>query len=154
MEHERNGYTNCNWYSWYSHQKIGIGIGGLRNNRMSGDYPNYSIVQIGQNTVKGPGDLRRLAVTQTPVKDHQLMLIWKTLKELNNNCLCFKDQTRKCNHFKVDVLIYKVIPPQLSKYYLFTQKQNIVIMKESKDNVNQHWNINRIQHYYSLDKCY
>ena len=25
------------------------------------------------------GDVRRLAVTETPVKDHQLMLMWKTL---------------------------------------------------------------------------
>ena len=25
----------------------------------------------GQNTEKSPGDLRRMAVTQTPVKDHQ-----------------------------------------------------------------------------------
>ena len=30
---------------------------------------------------KSPGDLRRLAVTQIPVKDHQLTPIWKTLKE-------------------------------------------------------------------------
>ena len=29
----------------------------------------------GQNTEKSPGDLRRLAVTQTPVKDHQITLI-------------------------------------------------------------------------------
>ena len=29
----------------------------------------------GQNTVKNPGDLMRLAVTQTPMKDHQLTLI-------------------------------------------------------------------------------
>ena len=28
-----------------------------------------------------PGDLRKLAVTQTPVKDHQLTLMRKTLKE-------------------------------------------------------------------------
>ena len=27
------------------------------------------------------GDLRRLAVTQTPVKNHQLILMWKTLEE-------------------------------------------------------------------------
>ena len=27
------------------------------------------------------GDLRRLAVTQTPVKNHQQTLMWKTLKE-------------------------------------------------------------------------
>ena len=31
------------------------------------------------NTKKGPGDLRRLAVSQTPVKNHQLTLMWKTL---------------------------------------------------------------------------
>ena len=38
---------------------------------MSGDHPNYYIIENGQNTEKSPGDLRRLAVTQTPVKDHQ-----------------------------------------------------------------------------------
>ena len=45
----------------------------------SGDHPNYHIIENGQNTEKSPGDLRRLTVTQTPVKDHQLT--WKTLKE-------------------------------------------------------------------------
>ena len=34
---------------------------------MSGDHPNYSIIENGQNT-KSPGDLRRLAVAQTPVQ--------------------------------------------------------------------------------------
>ena len=37
------------------------------------------------NTEKSPGDLRRLAVTQSPVKDHQLTLMWKTLMSDNNN---------------------------------------------------------------------
>ena len=46
-----------------------------------GDHPNYSIIENGQNTEKSPGDLRRLAVTQTPVKNHRLKLMWKTLKE-------------------------------------------------------------------------
>ena len=45
----------------------------------SGDHPHYSIIENVQNTEKSPGDLRRLAVTQSPVKDHQLTLIWKTL---------------------------------------------------------------------------
>ena len=38
--------------------------------------------QIGtiQNTEKSPGDLRRLAVTQTSVKDHELTLVRKTCK--------------------------------------------------------------------------
>ena len=42
---------------------------------------NYSIIENGQNTEKSPGDLRRLAVTQTPEKDHQLKLISKTQKK-------------------------------------------------------------------------
>ena len=33
---------------------------------MSGDHPNYSIIKTGQSTEKSPGDLRRLAATQTP----------------------------------------------------------------------------------------
>ena len=32
-----------------------------------GDYPNDSIAEDGQNTETSPGDLKRLAVTQTPV---------------------------------------------------------------------------------------
>ena len=51
------------------------GTGGFGNKTTSGDHPNYSIVEIGQNTEKSPGDLRRLAVTQTPVKNHQLTLV-------------------------------------------------------------------------------
>ena len=35
---------------------------------MSIDHPNHSIIKIGQNTEKSPGDVKRLAVTQTPVK--------------------------------------------------------------------------------------
>ena len=45
------------------------------------DHPNYSIIEIGQNTEKSLGDLRRLAVTQTPVRIHQLTLVLTTRKE-------------------------------------------------------------------------
>ena len=38
-----------------------------------------NIIENGQNAEKSPGDLKRLAVTQILVKDHQLMLMWKTL---------------------------------------------------------------------------
>ena len=54
------------------------GLGIWRTGR---DYPNDSIAENGQNGETNPGDLRRLAVTQTPVKNHQLILMWKTLKE-------------------------------------------------------------------------
>ena len=49
--------------------------GGLENWRTSGNYPNYCIIENSQNTEQSPGDLRKLAVTQTPVKDHQLKLM-------------------------------------------------------------------------------
>ena len=74
-------YTNCNWCFLYSHQRINKGTVGLGSKRTSGDNPNYGITEIRQNTEKSPGDLRRLAVAQTPVKNHQLKLMWKTLKE-------------------------------------------------------------------------
>ena len=81
MEHEGDNYTNRDWGYWYSHQIIIKGTGALGRNRTSGDHPNYYIIEIGQNTEKSPGDLRKLTVTQTPAKDHQLILMWKTLKE-------------------------------------------------------------------------
>ena len=71
LEHESDSDTNCNWYARYSHQMTGKG---------TEDHPNYNI-KIGQNTERSPGDLRRLAVTQTPAEDHQLTLVWKILKE-------------------------------------------------------------------------
>ena len=35
------------------------------------DHSNYSVAETDQSTEKGSGDLRRIAVTQTPVKDHK-----------------------------------------------------------------------------------
>ena len=54
---------------------------GLGGRSMSGDHPNYNIIEKGQNTEKSPGDLRRLAVTQTLRKYCQLILVGKTSKE-------------------------------------------------------------------------
>ena len=39
------------------------------------DHPNNKFVEIGQNTEKSPGNLRRPAATQTPVKKHHLTLV-------------------------------------------------------------------------------
>ena len=46
--------------------------GNLRKNRV---YSDLSIVEIGKITEKCPGDLERFPVTQTPKKDHQLIII-------------------------------------------------------------------------------
>ena len=42
-------------------------------------------MNIGQNTEKSPGDLRRLSVSGTLVKNHQLTLMGKTRKPVNHH---------------------------------------------------------------------
>ena len=75
MVHESVDCTNCDWCFWHSDWRIIEGPGGFGNWRTSGDHPNDSNIEDGQYTEKGPGDLRGLAVTQTPVKNHQLTLM-------------------------------------------------------------------------------
>ena len=77
MEHEVDGDTN--WRARFSYQNFGTGTEGLGNKRTSIEHPNYSIVEVSPNVAKSPGDLGRLAITQTPGRNHQLTLVWKTL---------------------------------------------------------------------------
>ena len=39
-----------------------------------------SDIEIGQNTEKSSGDLKKLVFPQNPVRNHQLTLVWKALK--------------------------------------------------------------------------
>ena len=48
--------------------RIGTGTWALGSKRTIGENLNYSIVEIGQNTEKSPGALKRLTVIQTAVK--------------------------------------------------------------------------------------
>ena len=59
------------WRNWKS-----------ENNR---DNIDYIIIEIGWITQKSPDDLRKLAVTQTPVKIYQLKLVPRTQKPWNND---------------------------------------------------------------------
>ena len=52
--------------------KVSEGTGRLGKKKTSRDHPDYCIIKIGQTS---PGDLKRLAVTQTPVRNHQLTLV-------------------------------------------------------------------------------
>ena len=61
------------------------GLEGFGNQRTSGDHSNYSIAEAGQNTEKSPRNLRRLAVTQIPVKDRHLRLVGKIHKDDNDD---------------------------------------------------------------------
>ena len=75
MGYESDDDTNCQGCTQYSHQRNSTGTGGLENKNRSGDHPNNSLIKIGQNTEESPGEVRRIAVTQTPVKGFQLMLV-------------------------------------------------------------------------------
>ena len=75
MEHESDSDTNCNQCTQYSHQRIDKQTGQTGNNSIKGEHPNYNIIKTDQNTEKSPGDLRRLAVTQTSVEDNRLTLV-------------------------------------------------------------------------------
>ena len=67
MEFASDGNTSYNWCICYSHHNIGTRIRELGNKRTTEDHLNYNIVEIGQNTEKSPGDLRRLTIIPTPV---------------------------------------------------------------------------------------
>ena len=79
--HEDDGDTNSNTRPKNCPKRLGKRNKRVRNQRTNRDHPNYSIVEIGQNTEECPSDLRRLAITQTPVKDHQLTLVCKIRKK-------------------------------------------------------------------------
>ena len=76
MEQESDDNTSYNWCSRNDCQRLGKKTWIVGNQRTSRDRPNYSITKISQNTEKSPRNLS-LAVTQTPVKDYQLTLLWK-----------------------------------------------------------------------------
>ena len=78
MKHEGDCDCNFNWRARNDLQKV---TGRVRNRRTRRDHLNDDIIEIGQKTGKSSGDLRILAVSQTAVKIHQLMLVWKTNKE-------------------------------------------------------------------------
>ena len=79
--HESSGNTNCNWWLYQDHKRIGKMTRGSVNKKTSGENLNYSIIEIDQNTEKSPGDLRSQAVTQILVRNHRLTLVGKTQKE-------------------------------------------------------------------------
>ena len=72
MEHEG---ACLDWCFWFRHQRIIKGTGKFGVWRRREYNLNYSIIEKVQNTEKCPGDFRKVAVTQTSVKNHQQMLI-------------------------------------------------------------------------------
>ena len=69
-------------HSWKAGKKTGR-TG--RNKRKNQDNPDHSIVKNSKNTQKNHGDLKRLTVAQTSVKNCKLKCMWKTHKEWNTS---------------------------------------------------------------------
>ena len=76
MEHEGDDYINRDWCIRYSNWRAFKGLQDLEVGERVETIQTKSLIKNGQNTEKSPGDWRRLAV-----KDHQLTLMCKTLKE-------------------------------------------------------------------------
>ena len=77
-----------------SHQRIDTGAGGLGNKSTSGDHPYYRFIKIGQKTKKRPGDLRRLGVTQNPVRNHRLIPTSESRELVQKECKARYDWVR------------------------------------------------------------
>ena len=93
VEHVGDNDTNCEWYAWNNPQKLRKVNGKVRNWKIYLDHPDYSIVEISQNTEKSSADLRRI-FSKTLMKDHHL--VGKTLMEYNNNDNNNNNKESKC----------------------------------------------------------
>ena len=60
VEHDRDGDTNCNWGSRYSHQRIGKGTGWTENKNTREDHPNDRSARILRRVLETWGDLLSL----------------------------------------------------------------------------------------------
>ena len=81
MKHESDGDTIYKWCARYSYLRIDRGTGVSGNKNLSGNHPNYKIIEIAQNTEKSLRGLCRLVVNQNPVRNHQVTLMKILSKE-------------------------------------------------------------------------
>ena len=88
MKHEGDDCTNCDYCFWHSDWRIIKGSEGFGSWWTSGDHPNDSIIEDGQNTEKSPGDLRRLEETCYHLNScgkSSANAVVKNSKRVNNN---------------------------------------------------------------------
>ena len=110
MELESDDCTNCDWCFWHNNKGIIKTPERLGSWRTGRDYPNDSIVENGQNTKKSPEDLRRLAVTQAPVKNYQVTHV-KNSKGVKNMIIIIATTTneyfkRSYDHFLLITVVF------------------------------------------------
>ena len=76
LEHENYADTNCNCMNTKGLVQRLVDL-----ERTSGDHQNYGIFEISQHTEKSPGYSWK-HISQTPVKNYWVTLVWKTLKRV------------------------------------------------------------------------
>ena len=52
-------------------QRLGKETCGFGNHRNKRDHSDHSIVKIGQNSLKSPGDVKKFPITKAPAKDEE-----------------------------------------------------------------------------------
>ena len=135
------------WSTWKDPERKSKRAGRLGKKRTSGYTQDYSITKIGQNTKKSPGDLRRLAVIQTPIKRYQQTLVWKTLRKLRQVTPdIILDPSYKLNlyyiHFLFSLYLFQRTPIVISQNYLGGFLTEWFIGKFRHANVHAFKNIN------------
>ena len=85
VEHENDCYTNCTQCSWNRHKRIGTRTGWFGNNVQLETIQTTALLGSAKILRSVLRDLRWAAVTQTPVKDRQLMQMWKLLQGKSRN---------------------------------------------------------------------
>ena len=76
---------------------LGKEAGKIGGQRINQDQPKHSSIKTIKNTFKRPGNVTRLAVTQTSVENHQLKMKRQTPKENNNNNFQINDKRQQFN---------------------------------------------------------
>ena len=74
MEHEGNGDTNCIRCLKNNPVRIGNMTRRLKNKKTSKDHPNYSIIKIGQNTEKSPGNSSEVTSAKPDEKNSERLI--------------------------------------------------------------------------------
>ena len=80
MKHEGDGDNNCNRCPWNGLKRSEKETRGTEDQRKNRDYPEHCTAKISLNNQQNPGDLKRLAVIQTSVKNYLFEPIEKTCK--------------------------------------------------------------------------
>ena len=85
IEHEGGDDINCNWCTLEQSPGVWFGEWRIGNKRTGKDHPDYSIIKIGPNTEKSPGDSSEKSSTNAYVKKSQKSKIIKIQVNFTSN---------------------------------------------------------------------